>query len=111
MVARTLNKPAFKVGKSLPICWFHQVHAQWFCRLCGHQQEKGAVAVEMTVKMNVRRDPEQDAQKGKGFKEPYVPVKVYLCLNCAELMFTDINEKVKLIKAIGPDAFQMFEAV
>ena len=63
----------------------------------------------MTVKMNVTRDATTD--KEKGFKEPYVPVKVYLCLDCAELMFTDINDKVKLIKKLGADAFQMFEAV
>lgn len=103
MVVRKLNKPTFKIGQ-YPTFWLQEMQkSEWFCRGCSplnSTQKAGTVAFEMYVRY---------AKKNAKSKDE--PIRLYLCMNCAEEMLETSLDKVRLVKQHGAVGFKMFDEV
>lgn len=95
---KALNKPCFKIN-AFPVLWLHEVKSsEWFCRNCSKPQKGGNVAFEILARF---------ARKGEPGKEIDKPIRLYLCMDCAELLLDTALDKVRLCKRFGADGFEM----
>ena len=114
MVLRSINIPVGKVGIH-KVFWMHQVKTgKWFCRSCGIQQEREAMAFEMTTTFSKRRTiggvPIQEWQEK--IESPLrMPVKLYLCMACAEKVLEEAVEQVKICRNVGPEGYAVMRSL
>lgn len=102
MVGRRLNKPLAKCRQYV-VFWMQQVLAsRWFCRQCSKMQEKGSLAFEVTVRF---------ARSGAKGEKNDSPVKLYYCLDCAEVLLAETLEKVKTAKKHGADGYRLLDEI
>jgi len=101
MVGRKLNKPTYKV-RSYPLFWLQEYQkSKWFCKKCGLEQSEGSIVFEMYVRF-ARKDAESSIDK---------PVKLFLCLTCAEDALQTTLDKVRLAKNVGAQGYKLFDEV
>jgi hypothetical protein len=106
MVQRRLNVPVGKIGVVQPF-WMSQVlSSEWVCRSCRCQQPKLSVAFEMWRKGGSKPSAVQGSGNVVQWGE-----KTYLCLACAETLFAETLDKIRVCKELGPEAFRLMEEV